>query len=253
MVPTGCTRHARSTCSWRRPAAARCAAPAAAASTSEEESCYSLQHVVSVMASSLALDYREWTCTGPTGRRNAHMPPHSFYHPISVDLVNGDDESNAVVMTQVPGPMVSIMLDALDTAGRPLKYFEQLEQQAPRSSAQYESCLPVERAAAMLQRATALTAGVGRDRWRYDPVLADDCPSLLDRCWGFDACQLFNVGAALALRAWLRERRGVLLLPSGARITAEGVRVVQVCDLTWWPGGHGRRISPSLHVCAHAS
>ena len=40
-------------------------------------------------------------------------------------------------------------------------------------------------------------------------------------------CQLFNVGAALALRAWMRERHAVIRLPGGGLVRPEGVRLIQ--------------------------
>ena len=52
---------------------------------------YELSALVGTIAHALAFDDREFDCGGPTGRRSRALQPAAFYHPTSVDLVNGDD------------------------------------------------------------------------------------------------------------------------------------------------------------------
>ena len=130
-------------------------------------------------------------------------------------------------MAQIRAPMVCVMLDALHPDGRPCSHFDQKQQPAPCSRAEFERYLPPARASAMLQRATELNRGIGIDRWIFREEDAATRPSLLERAWSFDMCQVFNMAAALALRAFLSERRGALRLPSGERVGFEGVHIVQ--------------------------
>jgi len=207
-------------CDWRR-------------STSRDTGVHdevALDDLLAVIARAIADEHREFTCTGPTRRRTSAVGAHAFFHPVSVDLVNGDDPGGGLTMSKKRSPLVCVMLDALDASGSPFSYYDQEQQAAPTSRAEYERHLPAERADAMLQRATELNHGVGVDRWRYDPAEAKARPALLERAWCFDMCQVFNMAACLALRAYLHERRAALRLPGrlgGGRVRCDGLRIVQ--------------------------
>lgn len=150
----------------------------------------SLDDVVATIACAIAFDHREFDCTGPTGRRQRGVSSPCFYHPVSVDLVNGDDPSGGIKMDFTPHPTVMISLDALDGSGSPLKVYDQERHAAPKTCEEYERWLPPERARAMLQRVASLNRGVGLDRWIYDASTAAARPSLLERAWAFDMCQV---------------------------------------------------------------
>ena len=219
-------RQSCSTASRGRPRAEWRARPGAAAASNPT---FDLMEVVAILARSIAFDHREFSCTGPTGRRSRILSAEAFYHPTSVDLVNGDDPGGGVEIAHVPGAMVCVMLDALDEKDdQPLKFYDQEQHAVPHTLDEYERRLPTSRASAMLQRATALNAGIGIDRWEYDEATAELRPRLLERAYAFDMCQCFNIGACLALRTFLRERQGLLVLPEGGGcVGPEGLRIAQ--------------------------
>ena len=123
---------------------------------------YPLDVIISIIASTIAHDHRETSCEGPTGRRSRILAPEAFYHPVSVDLVNGDDPGGGVKYPTVPGAMVAVLLEALGADGKPLRFYDQEQQPLPKAMDEFERHLPAERASAMLQRATALNGGIGR-------------------------------------------------------------------------------------------
>lgn len=182
--------------------------------------------MIAIIANAIAYDHREHSCGGRTGRRVRSTCPEAYFHPVSCDLINGDDPG-AGRIEQVSGALVCISLDALDSNDMPCKHFDYQEQRALVSLDEYERRLPAQRASAMLQRATRLNAGIGIDRWVYDEAEAASRPRLLERAWAFDMCQAFNIGAALALRTFLRERGAYLRLPTGERVGADGIIIVQ--------------------------
>ena len=188
---------------------------------------YPLDVIISITASTIAYDHRETSCEGPTGRRSRILAPEAFYHPVSVDLVNGDDPGGGVKYPTVPGAMVAVLLEALGADGKPLRFYDQEQQPLPKAMDEYERHLPAERASAMLQRATALNGGIGIDRWQYDEAHAASRPRLLERSYSFDMCQAFNIGAALALRTFLRERNAVLRMNDGRTIPPDRITIVQ--------------------------
>lgn len=62
---------------------------------------FDAEEVFGIIACAVAYDHREILCTGPTGRRTRVASPAAFYHPISIDLVNGDDEGGGIQLAQV--------------------------------------------------------------------------------------------------------------------------------------------------------
>ena len=83
---------------------------------------YPLDVIISITASTIAYDHRETSCEGPTGRRSRILAPEAFYHPVSVDLVNGDDPGGGVKYPTVPGAMVAVLLEALGADGKPYDF-----------------------------------------------------------------------------------------------------------------------------------
>ena len=81
----------------------------------EENIIIPLEEIVTAIACTIAYDHREHSCTGVTGRRTACVQPASFYHPVSVDLINGDDPGGGIRMKNVADPIVGISVDALDS------------------------------------------------------------------------------------------------------------------------------------------